>query len=84
VYAIVAGLTVPFFIFVMPRMMVGLHPGARDDPGGTGPVFESGMMAPNMRVLFYISLLGFTLLFLWLLNLRIRAARLERQSTIVP
>jgi heme exporter protein C len=80
VYSILAGLTVPFFIFIMPRMMAGLHPGARDDPSGKGPLFEGSMMAPNMRVLFYLSLLGFTLLFVWLLQLRIRTARLEHLS----
>jgi heme exporter protein C len=80
VYSILAGLTVPFFIFIMPRMMAGLHPGAQGDPTGKGPLFESRMMAPNMRVLFYVSLLGFTLLFIWLLQLRIRVARLEQQS----
>jgi hypothetical protein len=61
-------------------MMAGLHPGALDDPGGKGPLFEGSMMAPNMRVLFYVSLLGFTLLFVWLLQLRIRTARLEHLS----
>ncbi len=80
VYSILAGLTVPFFIFIMPRMMAGLHPGARDDPSGKGPLFEGSMMAPNMRVLFYLSLLGFTLLFVWLFQLRIRTARLEHLS----
>lgn len=77
VYAIVAGLTVPFFIFVMPRMLAGLHPGAKGE-GGQGPLFESKMLATNMRVLFYLSLVGFNLLYVWLLNLRIRVARLER------
>jgi len=77
VYAIVAGLTVPFFIFIMPRMMTGLHPGAQGDSSGSGPLFESGMMAGNMRVLFYSSLLGFSLLYVWLFNLRLRVARLD-------
>ena len=81
VYSIIAGLTVPFFVFVMPRMMAGLHPGARDDPSGKGPLMQSGMIAGNMRVFFYLSLLGFTLLFIWLLNLRIRAARLEHEHS---
>ncbi len=82
VYSILSGLTVPFFIFIMPRMMAGLHPGAQGDPTGKGPLFESQMIAPNMRVLFYVSLVGFTLLFVWLLNLRIRAARLEHQQSL--
>ncbi|MGH2567879.1 MAG: cytochrome c biogenesis protein CcsA, partial [Bacteroidota bacterium] len=82
VYSILAGLTVPFFIFIMPRMMAGLHPGAQGDPSGKGPLFESSMIAPNMRVLFYLSLLGFTLLFVWLLSMRIRAARLDYQLSL--
>ncbi|GJQ20636.1 MAG: hypothetical protein HBSIN02_09910 [Bacteroidia bacterium] len=79
VYAIVAGLTVPFFIFIMPRMMSGLHPGAQGDSSGSGPLFESGMMAGNMRVLFYTSLLGFNLLYVWLMDLRLRVARIDSQ-----
>ncbi len=81
VYSIIGGLTAPFFIFVMPRMMSGLHPGAKEDAGGKGPLFESKMLAPNMRVLFYLSLIGFTLLFVWMLQMRIRTARLEYESS---
>ena len=77
VYSIIAGLTVPFFIFIMPRMMGGLHPGAKGDSSGSGPLFESKMMATNMRVFFYLSLLGFNLLYVWLFNLRLRVARLD-------
>jgi len=80
-YAIVAGFTVPFFIFIMPRMMTGLHPGAQGDSSGGGPLFESGMMAGNMRVLFYTSLLGFNLLYVWLFDLRLRVARMDYQLT---
>jgi len=76
VYSIIAGLTVPFFIFVMPRMVSGLHPGAKGDEG-SGPLFEGKMMAANMRVLFYTGLAGFSLLYVWLFNLRLRIARLD-------
>jgi len=82
VYAIVAGLTVPFFIFIMPRMMTGLHPGAQGDSSGGGPLFQSGMMAGNMRVLFYVSLLGFNLLYVWLFTLRLRIARIEDRQLL--
>lgn len=81
VYSIVAGLTVPFFIFVLPRMMTGLHPGAKGDVGGKGPVVEF-KMAPNMLVIFLISLFGFTLLYVWLFHLRVRAAKLEYQQSL--
>jgi heme exporter protein C len=77
VYSMIAGLTVPFFIFVMPRIMSGLHPGAKGDVEGAGPVLEFKMTA-NMRIVFLLSLLGFNLLYVWMLNLRVRAANLEQ------
>jgi len=76
VYSIIAGITVPFFIFVMPRIMSGLHPGAKGDPDGSGPVVQF-KMSPNMLVIFLLGLLGFTLLYVWLLNLKVRLAKLE-------
>jgi heme exporter protein C len=81
VYSIIAGITVPFFIFVMPRIMTGLHPGAKGDPEGAGPVVQF-KMAPNMLVIFLLGLLGFTLLYVWLLNLRVRLARLEYNRSL--
>jgi len=76
VYSVIAAVTVPFFVFIMPRIMTGLHPGAKGDPDGAGPVIEF-KMSPNMRVVFFSSLIAFTLLFLWMLSLRVRIARLE-------
>lgn len=76
VYSVIAAVTVPFFVFIMPRIMTGLHPGAKGDPDGAGPVIEF-KMSPNMRVVFFSSLIAFTLLFLWMLSLRVRTARLE-------
>jgi len=76
VYAIIAAVTAPFFIFVMPRIMTGLHPGAKGDPEGAGPVVEM-KMSPTMRGIFFASLIGFTLLFIWMFSLRVRTARLE-------
>ena len=80
-YSIVAGITVPFFIFVMPRIMTGLHPGAKGDPEGAGPVVQFDM-SPNMLVVFLLSLLGFTLLYIWLFNIRARIANLEYKRGI--
>lgn len=76
VYAIIAAVTVPFFVFIMPRMMSGLHPGAAGDPEGAGPVIEF-KMSPNMRVVFFTSLFAFTLLYVWMFRVRVRAALLE-------
>ena len=79
VYAIIAGVTAPFFIFVMPRIMTGLHPGAKGDESGSTPVAQLHM-PPNMRVVFFASIIGFTILYFWMFNLKIRSARFEAAS----
>ena len=71
VYAIIAGITVPFFIFVLPRIVASLHP---------EPIVNSEgrvHMNASMLTVFFASLAGFTSLFAWMLRLRIRAARLS-------
>ena len=78
-YSIIAAVTVPFFIFIMPRIMTGLHPGAKGDPDGAGPVVEF-KMSPNMRVIFFSSLIAFTLLFYWMFALRVRTAQVEAHN----
>jgi heme exporter protein C len=71
VYAIIAGITVPFFIFIMPRIVQGLHPNEA--------IVSKGKisMNPTMLVIFLCSLAGFTALFFWMLNLKVRAEQLE-------
>lgn len=64
VYSIFAFLTVPFFIFIMPRIMTGLHPGSADDVSA-GPVVDFHMNA-NMMVVFYLSMAAFTILYYWM------------------
>jgi len=67
VYAIIAFVTVPFFIFIMPRIMTGLHPGSADDTNA-GPVVNFKMNA-NMQLIFFLSLIGFTILYFWMWRL---------------
>jgi len=77
VYLIIAALTVPFFVFIMPRVFPGLHPGSADDsqsPGG-GPVVDN-MMTPNIRIIFYTSSVGFIMLYFWIYNVRVRIEKL--------
>jgi heme exporter protein C len=74
-YAILAGVTVPFFIFVMPRILQGLHPGSKDS-GDAGPLV-GGTINPTMRIVFYASLIGFTALYVWMFSLRIRLRKVE-------
>lgn len=71
VYSIIAFLTVPFFIFIMPRIMSGLHPGSADD-ANSGPVVDFQMNA-NMMLVFYLSLIAFTILFFWMWKLNYKS-----------
>ncbi|GJQ62808.1 MAG: hypothetical protein SCALA702_18610 [Melioribacteraceae bacterium] len=64
VYSIFAFLTVPFFVFIMPRIMVGLHPGSANDTNA-GPVIDFQMNS-NMQLVFYLSLIAFTILYYWM------------------
>jgi heme exporter protein C len=75
VYAIIAAATVPFFIFIMPRIMPGLHPGSAGDVNA-GPVVSTGGMDTSMRIVLYSLLGGFLALYVWLMRIRIRLHRI--------
>jgi heme exporter protein C len=77
VYSIVAFLTVPFFIFILPRIVESLHP----DP----IINRQGQLHMNrtMFVIFMSSLAGFTALFFWMWNIAVRIGKLEyRRNTV--
>lgn len=70
VYAIIAAVTVPFFVFIMPRIVESLHP----DPiiNTQGKI----NMDSSMLTVFLSALVGFTMFYLWMLNLKIRIEKL--------
>jgi len=72
VYSIISFLTVPFFIFIMPRIMTGLHPGSANDDTA-GPVVDFKMNV-NMQMVFYISLTAFTILYYWMWSVSYKSA----------
>ncbi len=73
VYSILAFITVPFLVFILPRMATGLHPGSAGDTN-TGPLVssQSGMLDSSMLISFGLAMFGFSMFFFWLLNLQIR------------
>lgn len=73
VYAIFAFITVPFLVFVVPRIMPSLHP--EDSIVGENLQFTMG---PIVGSIFSVSLALFTALFLWMFNLALRIKRIER------
>lgn len=70
VYAIIAFITVPFFVFVLPRIISGLHPGSADDTT-SGPILSGGSdtLNFNKQMIFSLSMTSFTVLFFWLFNI---------------
>lgn len=78
VYSIIAFVTVPFFIFILPRIASGLHPGSSSEDT-IGPVLatKSDMLNPTMQFGFGISIIAFSMLFFWLINLHIRAKKMN-------
>ena len=71
VYSLIAFVTVPFFIFIMPRIMKGLHPGSADDTNA-GPVIDFNMNS-SMQLIFFLSLIGFTILYFWIWHISYRS-----------
>lgn len=74
VYSIIAFVTVPFFIFIMPRIVETLHPDPIINPQG------KISMDRTMLIIFLSSLAGFTLLFFWLYNLKTRIEVLKQKK----
>jgi heme exporter protein C len=77
IYSCIAFVAVPFLIFVVPRIYFSLHP----DPilNTRGKVD----MDPRIRWMFTSMLVAFTVLFFWMLSLRVRLGRIERGRNAV-
>jgi heme exporter protein C len=75
VYSIIAFVTVPFLIFVVPRLVESLHP---DPLINTSGKVE---MDSKMSTVFFGSFIGFTVLFFWMLYLKIQTVRLSQVNT---
>ena len=73
VYSIFAFVTVPFLIFVVPRMTPSLHP--EDSIVNANMKFTMG---PAVRMIFFSSLGLFTVLYFWMFSLAKRLKRMER------
>lgn len=70
-YATFAFVTMPFLVFVVPRVYASLHPDLVEATGGA----VRFKMDPRMRLVLLASLAGFTGLFAWLYSLEVRLAR---------
>lgn len=73
-YSIFAFVTVPFLVFVVPRMVTSLHP--------TDSVIDENLkftMGVQVRSIFFSSLAAFSVLYFWMLSLTKRLNLLKRK-----
>jgi len=75
VYNIFAYIMLIVFLMVLPRMTDSLHPGNGGNPGFGGYDLDN-----TMKLIFYPSIAGWTLIAVWIMSLRIRYVRLQRNS----
>jgi heme exporter protein C len=73
IYSVVAFVSVPFLIVVVPRIYFSLHPDPIINTGGKVD------MDPRIRIAFLSMLVGITALYLWMQSLKVRLVRLERR-----
>ena len=73
VYSIFAFVTVPFLVFVVPRLAPSLHP--EDSIVNENLKFTMG---PTVMAIFFTSLAVFTVIYFWLFSLGRRANRMLR------
>ena len=72
VYNIFAFVIYIVFIQVLPRFTDSLHPG-----NGGNPAFSSYDLDSTLRALFYPAIIGFTLVGVWITQLKLRLKRIE-------
>ena len=73
-YALFAAVLMPFLFFVAPRVTPSLHPQTVINPQG------KILMDTPTKAVFFGALIGLSGLFLWMLSLETRAARLARRE----
>jgi len=72
VYNIFAWSTLLPLLYILPRLTDSLHPGSGGNPG-----FNIYDLDNNLRLVFYPSIIGWTLLSVWIIQLRVRLGNIK-------
>jgi heme exporter protein C len=75
VYNIFAYVMLIVFLLILPRMTDSLHPGNGGNPG-----FSNYDLDSTMRMVFYPAVIGWILIGVWIMTLRIRVEKLKRKT----
>jgi heme exporter protein C len=73
VYNVFAATTIPFLLYIVPRQLPSLHPGAEGNPA------FSEITAPELRYIFYPAIIGFIGLSIWLIEILNRYKKVKFQ-----
>jgi heme exporter protein C len=73
VYAIFAFTLMIVFIMILPRLTDSLHPG-----NGGNPAFSKYDLDNTMRFVFYPAIIGWSLLGVWIMNIKVRLKMLSK------
>jgi heme exporter protein C len=68
-------------IWIIPRLVGSLHPGAPGSDSGN-PALSRHDMDPAMRLIFYVGVIGWSLLATWATTLKIRAELLKEKNIL--
>ena len=74
IYNIFGVTTLPFLLYIIPRQLPSLHPGAEGNPA------FSEMTAPELRYIFYPAVIGFIGLSLWIMDIVNRTKKLQLKA----
>jgi len=76
VYNIFGVTTVPFLLYIIPRQLPSLHPGAEGNPA------FSDMTAPELRLIFYPAVIGFIGLAIWMMDIVNRYKKVKDRTSV--
>lgn len=74
VYNIFAITTIPFLLYIVPRQLESLHPGAEGNPA------FSEITAPELRIVLYPAFIGFIALSFWIYDIVHRYKKVQYES----
>jgi heme exporter protein C len=68
---------------ILPRLVQSLHPGGMEGAeSGGNPALGGDSLTPGMRMIFWPAVIGWTLLGVWITNLKIRYDLLLNKNII--
>jgi heme exporter protein C len=82
VYNIIAFVTVPFLMFVLPRITQSLHPGGGDSVAPVINLSGKAYIDPTLKIVMWANVTLFLLISIWIKEIYVRIFRLEEKQEV--